>query len=191
MTSGFQHEAHIPNPNKIEKKKKKKGILGPGVVYLHIQTPCTKLEITPTQLSWEHLFSSSWYLISFLERSNIPESSSTLSISSFSSGTFDIVVQEPTMISFFCVQPLSSKSQQLKYINSHFQSCRQNIVRKWDIQVRRVVVCTNFGTCKGNIDSVPVSKQRRWTVPWIFGGPYEGQQYAVLIPSLLCTLSHL
>lgn len=42
----------------------------------------------------------------------------------------------------------------------------------------------NLGTCKGNVNSVPVSKQRRCAIPWVFRGPHKGHQYAVLIPSL-------
>ena len=53
-------------------------------------------------LIWEHLLSSPFWYISFLDTLTIPDCCSTFLMRSFNSGTFDRVLQEPTMISFFC-----------------------------------------------------------------------------------------
>lgn len=53
---------------------------------------------------WEHFFSC-WpmFWMSFFETFRILDCSSTFSIRSFSSGTLERVLRDPTMINFFCI----------------------------------------------------------------------------------------
>lgn len=58
--------------------------------------------------------------------------------------------------------------------------------KSWEVCEDMANVTIDYlGTCDSHVDSVPVSKKCSIACLWIITRSYEGQQYAILIPSLL------